>query len=50
MTRSGGGELGFRTVACGQWWGVDRARWVAVVDDAIELEPTRWMAAPADPE
>jgi hypothetical protein len=33
----------------GQWWGVDRARWVAVVDDAIELEPTHWMPAPADP-
>jgi hypothetical protein len=33
----------------GQWWGVDRARWVAVVDDAIELEPTHWMAAPAGP-
>jgi hypothetical protein len=34
----------------GQWWGVDRARWVAVIDDAIELDPTHWMAAPADPE
>ena len=33
----------------GQWWGVDRARWVAVIDDAIELEPTLWMPAPADP-
>src|SRR4051794_8980285 len=34
----------------GQWWGVDRARWVAVVDDAIELEPTHWLPAPAAPE
>jgi hypothetical protein len=33
----------------GQWWGVDRARWVAVIDDAIELEPTHWMPAPAEP-
>jgi hypothetical protein len=33
----------------GQWWGVDRARWVAVIDDAIELEPTHWMAAPSEP-
>ena len=34
----------------GQWLGVDRARWRAVNDDAIELEPTHWMPAPADPE
>ena len=34
----------------GQWWGVDRARWVAVIDDAIELEPTHWMRAPGEPE
>jgi hypothetical protein len=34
----------------GQWWGVTRARWVAVIDDAIELEPTHWMTAPAEPE
>ena len=33
----------------GQWWGVGRARWVAATDDGIELEPTHWMAAPADP-
>jgi hypothetical protein len=33
----------------GQWWGVDRARWVAVIDAAKELEPTYWMEVPADP-
>jgi hypothetical protein len=33
----------------GQWWGVDRARWIAVIDAAIELEPTHWMPAPAGP-
>ena len=33
----------------GQWWAVDQARWVALVADAIELEPTHWMAAPSDP-
>jgi hypothetical protein len=33
----------------GQWWGVDRARWVAVLDEGIDLKPTHWMAAPTDP-
>ena len=31
-----------------QWRG-DRARWVAVIDDPIELESTHWVPAPADP-
>jgi hypothetical protein len=33
----------------GQWWGQDRARWVAVIDEAIDLKPTHWLPAPADP-
>jgi hypothetical protein len=28
----------------GEWWTLDRPRWVAVIDASIELEPTHWMA------
>src|SRR4051794_6263605 len=34
----------------GEWWTLDRPRWVAVIDASIELEPTHWMPAPANPE
>ena len=33
----------------GEWWPVDRPRWVMTFDASMELDPTHWLLAPPDP-
>jgi hypothetical protein len=33
----------------GEWWEMDRPRWVMTFDASMELDPTHCLPAPADP-
>lgn len=33
----------------GEWWPIDRPRWVAVIDAERELHPSHWRECPPSP-